>query len=230
MKKKLYIILLILGLILIIAISWSVSSRVMQYKVKDKTPSKKTEVKEEEQEDKDTKGFKKDSEIVIGDKTFAKTERIFDSDSLLERQQKFLGQNYETLKPALDYIESDYDSIFKEIGDVNNAEYDFDSYIDVSKNPINIFSEEFLNSGMTAYNPTGGTIVGMYGTHCIVYQLWYGTDFAQPLIAYDYTDMHIDVEQQGLFGFGQNKSFYVDSKYSKLVNYGDYSVLYVRGY
>lgn len=218
--------------LLLVLLSWVVSQEVMVHK-KSVAPPKVEKVEEdkpEEEQSKDTKGFVDDTSIAIEGKVFQKTERMFDSTDSLERQQKFLGENYESLKPALSSIETDYERVFEEIGDVSEAEYDFSSYIDLSKEPINVFSEEFLSSGQTAYNPIGATIVGMYGTHCIVYQMYYNTDFAQPLIAIDYSDMHIDVEQEGLFGYGQNKTFYIDSRYSKLVNYGDYSVLYTRGY
>lgn len=225
----------LVGMCVIIILVGSIvaTQNIMRHRHKLKVETTETSEnhnKEEPEEELVTKGFKDDSIIEIEGKSFAKTERMFDSNDIQERQEKFLGENYESLKPALDSIESDYSKIFYEIGSVEGTQYDMSSCIDMSKSPINVFSEEFLNSGMTAYNPVGGTIVGMYGTHCIVYQMYYDTDFAQPLIAIDYSDMHIDTTQEDVFGFGQCKSFYIDSRFAKLVDYGGYSVLYVRGY
>lgn len=232
-RRKIKVPLIILGVVLLLLFLVFLSVKIV--KIGGKTESlvkeeKIEEVQDQEIEEEDEKEFIQKDSKKIEDKTFAKTSRLFDEEDLEERQLKFLGDNFNTLKPALDTIESEFKGMFADIGEVTESSYDWDRVVDISKVETDIFSEEFLNGDSIAYDPIGGTIVGMYGTHCIVYQVGYNTDYASDLIAIDYSDMHIDTEQIGLFGFGQGKSFFIDPRYAKLVDHGDFKILYARGY
>lgn len=187
------------------------------------------EVKESENVPEDVKLFIKEDSVEIGDKVFAKTEKLFDTKGLSERQKTFLGDNYDSLKGKLSIIEQQYEQVFNGISVPDVTTYTKD-LIDISKEPVDIFSEDFLEGNKVAYNSIGGTVVGLHGTHCVVLQMNYNTDFASDLIVIDYSNLKLDSSNIGLFGFGQCRSFYVDPKYSSLVTYDGFKVLYTRGY
>lgn len=232
-RRKMKIPLIILGIALFLGLVAFLSIKIVKVGGKSESLIQKEElptVQEEGKSAKDEKVFIEDESKVIDEKVFAKTEKLFDTDNLEERQLKFLGDNYSALKPALTAIEAEYKGIFADIGDVKDSDYNYEDLVDISKVETDLFSEGFLQGNKIAYDPIGATIVGMYGTHCIVYQIGYNTDYASDLIAIDYTDTKIDTEQIGLFGFGQGKSFFVDPKYTKVVDHGDFKVLYTRGY
>ena len=219
----LFVILLIFGFYKLS--SFLVSKSVSSSKVIEDVDAKKYKNK---QESPDIESEEDEYKVYVDpDAEYSKVTKLFSTENLEERQKTFLGNNYDAYKTALKDVEENYESIFESIPSIPE-DINYSGYIDYLRSDIDIFDSSFSSSGDIVYLRDVLTIVGLYGTHCIVYALNYGLSSDIRLLVVDYTDAKLSTDYNSLYGFGQTKSVMLFSKYSKLISRDWYKILYLK--
>lgn len=171
-----------------------------------------------------------DSDFIVyedPEKDYSRVKVLFSNSDLEDRQKNFLGNNYDAYKSALKSVKDNYVETFKSIKDVPE-DINYSGYIDYNKSDINLFDRNFSSTNDIVYIRDRLSIIGMYGSYCIVYALDYGMTSDVRLIVVDYSNAELSTKSAGLFGFGQSKNVMIFSKYSKLEEGNGYKILYIK--
>lgn len=175
---------------------------------------------------------KKSKEFENPDSEFSKVDVLFSTDDLYDRQKDYLGGDYDLYASVLSEVEYNYESEFSSLPDIDEEDMaDWSSnYYDMNKGYVDIYSDDFLSGDKFAYLYNGVSIVGLHGTHCVVFKdsISDTNGYDLNLIAVDYTNSEFSTEVGDQFDFGQSKTLLICPKYCKLVEYENSRVLYVK--
>ena len=149
-----------------------------------------------------------------------KVSRLFDTMGLSERQESFLGEDFSYFSKYLEYIESNYTSIFSGIKFVRPEEYEIDvECISGSQD----FSVNYLGMGLNFYIGTSLCVIGMYDDSCVVYANNYPELETTELIVVDYSEALFNTDASRLLDFGDycslvilDGSYVVDSTFEEM--------------
>lgn len=148
--------------------------------------------------------------------------KLFDDSNIEERQSEFLGEDYDFYIDALSYIESVAEDTFSGIDE--NGSY----APDISFTPNDEFSLDYLGDYGHIQLLDSLCIVGMYGSHYIVYAYKYPYSVDPWLVVVDYSKAYSTTEVSTLLDFGQYMSLNINTDVCKLEDYEDFSILWVK--
>lgn len=226
------VVVFIIGIIILIGLGiWVISGRIVSV---SEDSSRLLEEETDEVETEESSVLNIDEKVFIEgteENGFARVSGLFSGVDLDARQKRFLGSNYERYVGVLDTISEEYIEVFSEILDIK-SDPDLTDVRVLEKDRVNLFDKETWEDTRCVYCEKGMTIVGLYGTHCVVYKYQYVPDDEGDLnfVVVDYTNAMLSMKNRVLFGFGQNKTVLMDPGYVKLVEGEGYSLLYVKEY
>lgn len=179
---------------------------------------------------------KVESKVFIDDDSeddYKKTSVLFDGERMQDRQKAFLGDDYERFEEVLNDIESSYaDEISKlDYTEGDEVDYKHDKSIEeVVYGKYNYLDYDAWSKFDTIYIRDTLSILGMYGTHCVVFGYAYPTNDRDELIVVDYSDVRLNPEVPELFDIGQYKDIMIRMKSTSMVELDGFNVMYAKGY
>lgn len=179
---------------------------------------------------------KVESKVFIDDDSeddYKKTSVLFDSERMSDRQKAFLGDDYDRFEGVLSEIEGSYADEFGKLDYTEGDEVDYKndkSIEEVVYGKYNYLEYDKWKKFDTIYIRDTLSILGMYGSHCIVFGYAYPTNDRNELIVVDYTDVRLNPEVQDLFDIGQYKDIMIKMKSTRMVKVDGFDVMYAKGY
>lgn len=198
MKKRIKVIIILLVVVLILLSIFGLSRLI----VSRSYSSLEVVQRESQDEEAKTPVPSSDSRVYVDDGTdsdIQRVSRLFDPEDLEERQEEYLGEDFERFRGLLSKIESEYSDVFSEIDYVRPEEYEIS--IECTSG-VNDFSVDMLEEGINIQINSSLTVIGMYGESCIAYANGYPYLDTTELIVVDYSNAPFNVDARELMNFG----------------------------
>lgn len=167
------------------------------------------------------------------DDDYKKTSVLFDGERMKDRQKSFLGDDYDRFEGVFDIIEGSYADEISDLDYTDGDEVDYKndkSIEEVVYGKYNYIDYDAWKEFDTIYIRDTLSILGMYGSHCIVFGYAYPTNERNELIVVDYSDVRLNPEVKDLFDIGQYKDIMIRMKSTSMVEVEGFDVMYAKGY
>lgn len=211
--------LFILGIIVLIGVGlFSVSKGIVNkgYSSEARLVEEDREKKEKQNKVDTETGKKFVGEIEDG---YSMVERIFDDKNLEERRSELLQESKPTVRGILDYIRDVYKERF-ELLEVGEWKVASDADYILSSREVSNYDWYRLQQNSLVYVSDGAFIIDMFDSTYIVYGYNYSSTDKLQLFVVDYSKSKMNVKNNTLFDFGQEKGllFYPELGYYENVD------------
>ena len=211
--------LFIIGIVVLIGVGlFSISKGIVNvgYSSEDRLVEEDRE-KKEKQNKVDTETSKKFiGEVEDG---YSMVERIFDDKNLEERRSELLQESEPTVSCILNYIRDVYKERF-ELLEVGEWKVASDADYILSSREVSNYDWYRLQQNSLVYVSDGAFIIDMFDSTYIVYGYNYSSTDKLQLFVVDYSKSKMNVKNNTLFDFGQEKGllFYPELGYYENVD------------
>lgn len=218
MKRRIKM-LFIIGIVVLIGVGlFSISKGIVNvgYSSEDRLVEEDRE-KKEKQNKVDTETSKKFiGEVEDG---YSMVERIFDDKNLEERRSELLQESEPTVSGILNYIRDVYKERF-ELLEVGEWKVASDADYILSSREVSNYDWYRLQQNSLVYVSDGAFIIDMFDSTYIVYGYNYSSTDRLQLFVVDYSKSKMNVKNNTLFDFGQEKGllFYPELGYYENVD------------
>lgn len=150
---------------------------------------------------------------------YSMVERIFDDKNLEERRSELLQESESTVRGILDYIRDVYKERF-ELLEVGEWKVASDADYILSSREVSNYDWYRLQQNSLVYVSDGSFIIDMFDSTYVVYGYNYSSTDKLQLFVVDYSKSKMNVKNNTLFDFGQEKGllFYPELGYYENVD------------
>lgn len=209
--------LFILGIVGLIGVGlFSISKGIVNVGYSSEARLVEENMEKKEKQNKVETGKKFVGEVEDG---YSMVERIFDDKNLEERRSELLQESEPTVSGILDYIRDVYKERFEslEVGEWRVAS---DADYILSSREVTNYDWYRLQQNSLVYVSDGAFIIDMFDSTYIVYGYNYSSTDKLQLFVVDYSKSKMNVKNNTLFDFGQEKGllFYPELGYYENVD------------